>query len=151
MPKPVTVFDSVVRLRADMSDPNMNELLVPQHFTNIQHGLKLSRQLLAAQDTPNRRVILITDGLPTAHFEDQLLYLLYPPDRRTEEATLREGNFCRREGITVTIPRRRPIRLPPRRIDPRQSLLHRRPRSRPLCIVGLSEPPAGNCGVVDHA
>ncbi|MCC6125651.1 MAG: hypothetical protein IT426_11860 [Pirellulales bacterium] len=103
LPKPVTVFDSIVRLRADMSDPNMNELFVPQHFTNIQHGLKLSRQLLAAQDTPNRRVILITDGLPTAHFEDHLLYLLYPPDRRTEEATLREGNFCRREGIAINI------------------------------------------------
>ncbi len=103
LPKPVTVFDSIVRLRADMSDPNMNEMFVPQHFTNIQHGLKLSRQLLAAQDTPNRRVILITDGLPTAHFEDNLLYLLYPPDRRTEDATLREGNLCRREGITINI------------------------------------------------
>ena len=103
LPKPVTVFDSIVRLRADMSDPNMSEMFVPQHFTNIQHGLKLSRQLLAAQDTPNRRVILITDGLPTAHFEEKFLYLLYPPDRRTEEATLREGNFCRREGITINI------------------------------------------------
>jgi uncharacterized protein with von Willebrand factor type A (vWA) domain len=103
LPKPVTVFDSIVRLRADMGDPNMSEMLVPQHFTNIQHGLRLCRQLLAAQDTPNRRVILITDGLPTAHFEDQLLYLLYPPDRRTEDATLREGNLCRREGITINI------------------------------------------------
>jgi uncharacterized protein with von Willebrand factor type A (vWA) domain len=103
LPKPVTVFDSVVRLRADMSDPNMNEMFLPQHFTNIQHGLKLSRQLLAAQDTRNRRVILITDGLPTAHFEDKFLYLLYPPDRRTEDATLREGNLCRREGITINI------------------------------------------------
>jgi uncharacterized protein with von Willebrand factor type A (vWA) domain len=103
LPKPVTVFDSIVRLRADMGDPNMSEMLVPQHFTNIQHGLKLCRQLLAAQDTPNRRVILITDGLPTAHFEEQLLYLLYPPDRRTEDATLREGNLCRREGITINI------------------------------------------------
>jgi uncharacterized protein with von Willebrand factor type A (vWA) domain len=103
MPQPVTVFDSVVRLRADMSDPNMNEMIVPQHFTNIQHGLQLSRRMLSVQDTPNRRVILITDGLPTAHFEGSQLYLLYPPDSRTEEATLREGNFCRREGITINI------------------------------------------------
>ena len=28
---------------------------------------------------------------------------LYPPDRRTEEATLREGNLCHREGITINI------------------------------------------------
>ena len=30
-------------------------------------------------------VILITDGLPTAHFEGSQLFLLYPPHRRTEE------------------------------------------------------------------
>jgi uncharacterized protein with von Willebrand factor type A (vWA) domain len=103
LPKPVTVFDSIVRLRADMSDLNMSEALVPQHFTNIQHGLRLSRQFLAAQDTPNRRIILITDGLPTAHFDGKLLYLLYPPDRRTEDATLREGKLCKREGISINI------------------------------------------------
>jgi uncharacterized protein with von Willebrand factor type A (vWA) domain len=103
MPKPVTVFDPVVRLYVDMSDPEITELDVPPHFTNIQHGLQVSRRLLAGQDTPNRRVILITDGLPTAHFEDNRLYLLYPPHRRTEEATLREGQLCARERITINI------------------------------------------------
>jgi uncharacterized protein with von Willebrand factor type A (vWA) domain len=103
LPKPVTVYDPVVHLRADMSDPRIGELDVPPHFTNIQHGLQLSRRLLGAQDTPNRQVILITDGLPTAHFEEQFLYLLYPPHRRTESATMREGQFCRREGITINI------------------------------------------------
>jgi uncharacterized protein with von Willebrand factor type A (vWA) domain len=48
-------------------------------------------------------VILITDGLPTAHFEGKYLYLLYPPDRLTEAATLREGRLCQREGITINI------------------------------------------------
>ena len=76
MPKPVTIFDSVVRLRADMSDPRVAEADVPPHFTNIQHALQLSRQRLARQDTPNRQVILITDGLPTAHFEGSDLYML---------------------------------------------------------------------------
>ncbi|MFM8706338.1 MAG: hypothetical protein ACKOHG_21265, partial [Planctomycetia bacterium] len=52
---------------------------------------------------PNRQVILITDGLPTAHFEGSQLFLLYPPLRRTEEATLREARACRREGITVNV------------------------------------------------
>jgi uncharacterized protein with von Willebrand factor type A (vWA) domain len=103
MPKPVTIFDSVVRLRADMSDPNIAETDIPPHFTNIQHALQLSRQHLARQDTPNRQVILITDGLPTAHFEGSQLFLLYPPHRRTEEATLREARACRREGITVNV------------------------------------------------
>jgi uncharacterized protein with von Willebrand factor type A (vWA) domain len=103
MPKPVTLYDPVVRLHADMSDPNLSESLVPPHFTNIQHGLRLARQFLAAQDTPNRQVMLITDGLPTAHFEGEHLYLLYPPDPRTESATLREAQLCAREGITVNI------------------------------------------------
>jgi uncharacterized protein with von Willebrand factor type A (vWA) domain len=101
MPKPVTIFDSVVRLRADMSDRRVSEFNIPPHFTNIQHGLQLARQLLSVQDTPNRQIIVITDGLPTAHFEGQELYMLYPPDRRTEEATIREGMMCRREGITI--------------------------------------------------
>jgi uncharacterized protein with von Willebrand factor type A (vWA) domain len=103
MPKPVTIFDSVVRLRADMADPAMSEGDIPPHFTNIQHALQLSRQHLARQDTPNRQVILITDGLPTAHFEGSQLFLLYPPHRRTEEATLREARACRRDGITVNV------------------------------------------------
>ena len=38
MPKPVTIYDPVVRLRADMSDPDISELQIPPHFTNIQHA-----------------------------------------------------------------------------------------------------------------
>src|SRR5262249_6764176 len=77
LPKPVTIFDPRVHLVADMSDPNISELLVPPHFTNIQHALSLGRRFLTVQDTPNRQVILITDGLPTAHFEGAKLHLMY--------------------------------------------------------------------------
>lgn len=103
MPKPVTLYDPVVRLRADMSRDDVSEHQVPPHFTNIQHGLALARKLLATQDTRNRQIVLITDGLPTAHFEAEMLYLLYPPDPRTESATLREGKACQREGITINL------------------------------------------------
>ncbi len=103
MPKPVTVYDPVVRLRVDMSNEEISEQLVPPHFTNIQHALQLSRKFLAMQDTPNRQIILITDGLPTAHFEGEMLYLLYPPDPQTESATMREAFLCQREGITINI------------------------------------------------
>ena len=103
MPKPVTIFDPWVRLKADMSDPNVTESRIPPHFTNIQHGLQTARRFLSNQDTPNRQIILITDGLPTAHFEAEMLYLLYPPDPRTEEATMREGAICKREGITINL------------------------------------------------
>ncbi len=93
-PKPVTLFDPVVQLRADMGRQDLTESMVHPHFTNIQHSLRLARRLLATQDTPNRQVILITDGLPTAHFEDAWLYMLYPPHPRTEAATMREGMLC---------------------------------------------------------
>ncbi|WP_425398272.1 hypothetical protein [Aeoliella sp.] len=103
MPKPVTISNPVVQLGLDMSREDISEQMVPPHFTNIQHSLSLARRLLAAQDTPNRQVVLITDGLPTAHFEQEVLYLLYPPDPRTEAATLREGLLCKREGITINL------------------------------------------------
>src|SRR6266567_7426720 len=50
MPKPVTVYDPVVRFFVDMSDPNISEMDIPPHFTNIQHGLALARKFLTAQD-----------------------------------------------------------------------------------------------------
>ena len=101
MPKPVTVHDPFVQLKVDMSRPEVSEHMVHQHFTNIQHSLKLARTLLATQNTPNRQVMLITDGLPTAHFEGSTLYMLYPPHRVTEDATMREAMLCAQEGITI--------------------------------------------------
>jgi uncharacterized protein with von Willebrand factor type A (vWA) domain len=103
MPKPVTIFDSLVRLKIDMSRDDVSEYRIPQHFTNIQRSLQMARQFLATQDTPNRQIILITDGLPTAHFQGKWLYMLYPPDPLTEVATLREGMLAAREGITINI------------------------------------------------
>lgn len=103
MPKPVTIHDPWVRLRVDMSDPEVSELMVHPHFTNIQASLRLARQLLAGQDTPNRQIMLITDGLPTAHYEGEHLYLLYPPDPQTEQETMREAQRCAREGITINV------------------------------------------------
>jgi uncharacterized protein with von Willebrand factor type A (vWA) domain len=103
MPRPVTLYDPVVRLKADMSDPTISEMDIPPHFTNIQHALQLARQFLMHQDTPNRQIMLITDGLPTAHFEGKELYLLYPPHARTEEHTMREASRCAREGIVINV------------------------------------------------
>jgi uncharacterized protein with von Willebrand factor type A (vWA) domain len=103
MPKPVTLYDPWVRLKADLSRDDISEHQIPPHFTNIQHALRLARQNLAAVDTPNKQIILITDGLPTAHFEESILYLLYPPDSRTESVTMREGALCQRDGIVINM------------------------------------------------
>ncbi len=103
MPKPVTLFDPIVRLSVDMARDDISEHMVHQHFTNIQHALRLSRQLLQGQNTPNKQIVVITDGLPTAHFDDSVLYLLYPPHAATEQATLREAKKCQQEGITINM------------------------------------------------
>jgi len=103
MPKPVTIYSPVVRKRVDMSNPKASEFAIPPHFTNIQHALQTARRYLSVQDTPNRQVMLVTDGLPTAHFEGTHLYMLYPPDPRTEDATMREAMLCARDGITINI------------------------------------------------
>ncbi len=103
MPKPVTINQPIVQLRADMSRDDISEHMIPQHFTNLQHAMKLARTLLASQDTPNKQIFLITDGLPTAHFEDSELHLLYPPHARTEWHTMREGLLCAQDGITINM------------------------------------------------
>jgi uncharacterized protein with von Willebrand factor type A (vWA) domain len=103
LPKPVAIHAPVVRLRADLSDPSITEMDIPQHFTNIQLALKLARQFLGAQQAANRQIVLITDGLPTAHVEGEHLYLLYPPHPRTEEATMREARRCGQEGIVINL------------------------------------------------
>ncbi len=103
MPKPVTIHNPVVRLKADMSAENISEQDIPPHFTNIQHGLRLARQNLATADSINKQIVLITDGLPTAHFEGEMLYLMYPPDPRTEKETMREAMQCAKEGIVINM------------------------------------------------
>lgn len=103
MPKPVTITDPFVQLAYDMSNENVSEHMIHPHFTNIQHSLQQARRLLSVQDTPNRQIILITDGLPTAHFNEEKLFLLYPPHPLTEEATMREGLLCKRDNITINM------------------------------------------------
>lgn len=70
--------------------------------TNLQHGLMLSRHLLAKHKGGNRQVIVVTDGEPTAHCEaDGQAYFSYPPTYRTYAETLKEVMRCTKEGIVI--------------------------------------------------
>lgn len=72
------------------------------NYTNIQHGLYLARKLLAKERQTNKQVILVTDGEPTAHFEDEATFFFQaPPSPRTLQLTLREVKNCTREGIVI--------------------------------------------------
>jgi Ca-activated chloride channel homolog len=99
VPKPVSVFDSRVFLRVPLDRP-LND--VPEHFTNIQAGLRFARQALQRSPAANKQIICITDGEPTAHLEGRELVLMYPPGERTARATLEEVQACVRAGIQLS-------------------------------------------------
>ena len=69
--------------------------------TNMQHGFQLARSLLA-KHRGNRQIIMITDGEPTAHLEDNgRAYFAYPPTFKTIQQTLREVRRCTRDRILI--------------------------------------------------
>ncbi|HEU4672703.1 MAG TPA: hypothetical protein VFS32_07385 [Candidatus Limnocylindrales bacterium] len=72
-----------------------------EYGTNLQHGLMLARRFLARSHGGNKEIVVITDGEPTAHFEDGQVEFSYPPTRRTIQETLREVVRCTKEGITI--------------------------------------------------
>lgn len=90
MPKRVTIFDPVVRMRVHKDQIDG----APQHFTNLHMGLALARQLLARRGGENRQIFIITDGEPTAHVQGEFIHLLYPPDQASAVATLKEALRC---------------------------------------------------------
>ena len=98
MPKPVTIHDYQVRLRVPINQLDK----APQHFTNLQMGLQLARRILRKRTSENKQIFIITDGQPTAHVEGDFVYLLYPPDKRSTVATLKEAVTAVREGCRIS-------------------------------------------------
>jgi uncharacterized protein with von Willebrand factor type A (vWA) domain len=70
-------------------------------YTNMQHGLYLARKLLDKEQCTNKQIILISDGEPTAHFENERLFFQLPPTLRTLQLTLREVRNCTQKGIVI--------------------------------------------------
>ncbi len=70
--------------------------------TNLQHGLMLARQMLGRHKGGSKQIIVITDGEPTAHFDEfGDVHFNYPPTWRTLQETLKEVVRCTREQITI--------------------------------------------------
>jgi len=107
MPKPVSINDSQVRLRVPLDQAEKNQDNIPQHFTNLQLGLRMARRILRRRGATEKQIFVITDGQPTAHVEPgeetdaEMLYLLYPPTERTSTATLKEALRCQQQGIRI--------------------------------------------------
>jgi len=98
-PKPVSIFDSRVFMRVPLDNPPK---FVPEHFTNIQAGLRFARNFLRKHPAANKQIICVTDGEPTAHLEKRDLVLIYPPSEKTARATLEEARVCAQAGIQVS-------------------------------------------------
>lgn len=107
MPKPISVRDYQVRMRIPLQQAQAEPQRIPQHFTNLQLGLRLARQILNRRGATNKVIFIITDGQPTAHVETsdahgvEMLYLLYPPTEETSTATLKEALRCRQQDIRI--------------------------------------------------
>jgi len=98
MPKPVTIYDYQVKLKV----PIQNLDKAPQHFTNLHMGLQLARRILRKRQSENKQIFIITDGQPTAHVEGDFVHLLYPPDKRSTIATLKEAVLSVKEGCRIS-------------------------------------------------
>jgi uncharacterized protein with von Willebrand factor type A (vWA) domain len=71
--------------------------------TNMHHAFLLARRVLADDPRPVKRVIMVTDGEPTAHLVDGRSMFNWPPVPETLEATLREAGRLARAGIELDV------------------------------------------------
>jgi uncharacterized protein with von Willebrand factor type A (vWA) domain len=74
----------------------------PGDFTNMQEGLRLSREILARDGSEDKHIFLITDGEPTACTKDGIVYLECPPSSTIFDQTLKEVKKCTRSGVRIT-------------------------------------------------
>ncbi|MCX7930096.1 MAG: hypothetical protein N2663_05185 [Chlorobi bacterium] len=72
--------------------------------TNTRDALRLARQLLRRMRGANKQILLITDGKPSAIFDDagRLYKNPFGLDPRIVNKTLDEAVACRRDGITIS-------------------------------------------------
>jgi uncharacterized protein with von Willebrand factor type A (vWA) domain len=72
--------------------------------TNLQHGLILARRFLARHRDAEPVVLVVTDGEPTAHLEDDgTPFFCWPPMPETIARTVAEVERVARTGATVNV------------------------------------------------
>jgi len=86
---------------------SLNELpflTVGPYHTNTRAGLQLARQLLRKCGKANKQIFMITDGKPSAIFQEngQLYKNSFGLDPKIVNKTLDEAVACRRDRITIS-------------------------------------------------
>lgn len=100
----VGFYTRAVELRpADLAEVTWN---MGDPFTNLQDGLRLATRLLDRHPAATRQMIVVTDGQPTAYFDEGRLFCEWPmsaggiSSRATIE-TLKEVERVTRKGIRI--------------------------------------------------
>jgi Ca-activated chloride channel homolog len=71
--------------------------------TNTKAGLELAQRILRRRKHNNKQIFMITDGKPSALFENGRLYTnSFGLDMKIVNRTLEEADRCRRSGIPIT-------------------------------------------------
>lgn len=100
-------FLSLVVFGDDAKVVSLNELPflnVGPYHTNTRAGLQLARSLLRRRGNVNKQIFMVTDGKPSAIFDDagRLYKNSFGLDPRIVNKTLDEAVQCRREKIVVS-------------------------------------------------
>jgi uncharacterized protein with von Willebrand factor type A (vWA) domain len=98
---------SLVAFGDDAQLVSLNELpflSVGPYHTNTRAGLQMARSLLRRCGNVNKQIFMVTDGKPSAIFDDagRLYKNPYGLDPRIVNKTLDEAMQCRRETITIS-------------------------------------------------
>jgi Ca-activated chloride channel family protein len=97
----LVVFGDDAKLVSVAELPFLN---VGPYHTNTRAGLQLARTLLRRKRTVNKQIFMVTDGKPSAIFDDnkRLYKNSFGLDPRIVNKTLDEAVACRREKITIS-------------------------------------------------
>lgn len=78
-------------------------LKVGPYHTNTLAGLELARHILQRKKHANKQILMITDGKPSAMFENGKLYKnSFGLDRKIVNKVLNEATNCKKEKISIT-------------------------------------------------
>ncbi|MCH8567099.1 MAG: hypothetical protein LAT67_02490 [Balneolales bacterium] len=78
-------------------------LKVGPYHTNTLAGLELARHILQRKRHANKQILMITDGKPSAMYENGKLYKnSFGLDRKIVNKVLNEAVICKKEKITIT-------------------------------------------------
>jgi uncharacterized protein with von Willebrand factor type A (vWA) domain len=95
-------FSSFARVLKSKDLPYLNWDL-DNPYTNMEEALTLAKSLLMREHAPNKQIIMVSDGEPTAHLENGKVFFQFPPHPKTLAKTLAEFRKCAARGINLNL------------------------------------------------